>query len=61
MVTDVTYERIENGDVVWKVYTVPSETYRPGMSEVEAARLATRVVDYASAPSARGVERVLDN
>jgi hypothetical protein len=57
MVTDVTYERIEDGDTVWKVYTISSHDYRPGMTEDETARLASRTVDYASAPSARGVER----
>jgi hypothetical protein len=51
MVTDITYERIDNDDTVWKVHTISSHDYQPDITENETARLASRTVDHASAPA----------
>lgn len=57
-VTDVTYGNysLDHDDMTLTVYTVPSENYRPGMSEDEAQAVATRVDEDPSAPGARGIE-----
>lgn len=59
-VTAVSFEHHNNGDaddVVYTVYTVPSEDYRLDMTEPEAAAAAIRPPSHDSAPGARGVQR----